>query len=85
MKDRAWLVNVTTGNSEQVDWGKGAIAVLAGGINVRLSKTGKLVCLFWKRRERASPVVNTPVVVLILATLIGNLSATNRVSTFKSD
>ena len=48
------------GNNEQVDWGKGAIAVLAGGSNVCLSKTGKLICLFftYKRINKANDEAN---------------------------
>jgi len=55
-------VSDSRGNSEQVDWGKGAIAVLAGGSDVRLSKTGKLVCLFftYKRRDEARDGAHNP-------------------------
>jgi hypothetical protein len=46
-------VSDSQGNMEEVDWDKGAIAVLAGGSNVRLSKNGKLVSLIltYKRRN----------------------------------
>lgn len=40
-------------NTEEVDWDKGAIAVLVGGSNVHLSKNGKLMCIIltYKRRN----------------------------------
>ena len=46
-------VSDSQGNTEEVDWDKGAIAVLAGGSIVRLSKNGKLVSLIltYKRRN----------------------------------
>jgi hypothetical protein len=53
-------VSDSQGNIEQVDWDKGAIAVLAGGSNVRLSESGKLVCMFftYKRRNTADDQAN---------------------------
>jgi hypothetical protein len=46
-------VSDSQGNTEEVDWDKGAITVLAGGNIVRLSKNGKLVNLIltYKRRN----------------------------------
>ena len=62
-------VSDSHGNTEEVDWDEGAIAVLAGGSNVRLSKNGNLVCIFftYKRRiagndphDNAGPNITAP-------------------------
>jgi hypothetical protein len=45
-------VSDSHGNTEKMDWDEGAIAVLAGESNVRLSKNGNLVCIFFTYKKR---------------------------------
>jgi len=47
-------VSDSQGHTEEVNWDEGAIAVLAGGTNVRLSKNGKLVCVIFTFERRNS-------------------------------
>src|SRR4051794_9424550 len=59
-------VSDSMGNTMKVDWEKGAIVILAGGCNVHLSGTDKLVCPFltYKRRnESSNPLLESAVVV----------------------
>jgi hypothetical protein len=50
------IVSDSQGNTEEVNWEEGDIAVLAGGCNVDLSGNGKLVCVFlpYKRKNIGS-------------------------------
>jgi hypothetical protein len=45
-------VSDSQGNTEEVNWDEGAIAVLAGVRHVRLSKQGKLVCIIISYERR---------------------------------
>jgi hypothetical protein len=45
-------VSDSHGNTEEVDWDEGTIAILAGRNNVRLSKNSNLVCIFFTYKKR---------------------------------
>ena len=46
-------VSNSQGHTEIVNWAEGDIAVLAGGTHVRLSKSGKIVCVIFTFERRS--------------------------------
>jgi hypothetical protein len=60
VKNLEMRVSDSPENTEEVDWDKGAIAVLAGESNVRLSKNGKLVSLALFRSCSRPAIMSAP-------------------------